>query len=492
MPQKPGVYIEEANPFTSEVTEAGMAIPIFIGYTQKAGRRGKSLMRLPIKVASLKQYTASFGHCFNPRFKIVHASPGDSTAFLLNQQQVSLQYCEHNTLYLYQAVQLFFLNGGTQCYILSIGIYGGQTSFPIIREDFTGSKKRAGIFQLLDKVKQPTLVVLPDVIANPALAYPLYEQLLEYCAITRKHFAILDVGEAAGKDPAKDLQKFREAIGITYLQYGAAYYPWLHSLLIEAGDVSFINLDPSISLPEILSNSSPALTDIIKQIGPGISKTKQKNIQLALLAASPDYARLMHAIQIKRNTVSPAGAVAGIYNFTDNTRGVWKAPANATLNGVMSPVLKLTDAQQQSMLADVTEGKYINAIRQFAGKGTLVWGARTLDGNSNDWRYVSVRRTIMMMELYIAQAMKNFIFEPNTGATWLEVKTIAENFLFTLWKQGALAGTKPQDAYHVAIGLGNTMTAKDVLEGRLRMQVMVALVRPAEFMALTFEQLQPA
>ena len=86
--------------------------------------------------------------------------------------------------------------------------------------------------------------------------------------------------------------------------------------------------------------------------------------------------------------------------------------------------------------------------------------------------------------------MKNFVFEPNTSATWIQCKAVADNFLFTLWKQGALAGTKPQDAYHVAIGLGSTITAADIAEGRLRMQVMVALVRPAEFIVVSFEQNQ--
>lgn len=492
MPQTPGVYIEEADPFPQPVTPVNVAIPIFIGYTQKAGRRGKSLVRHPIKVESLKQYIASFGHCFNPRFKIVNASPGDPAAFLMNHQQFSLQYCEHNTLFLYQAVQLFFLNGGTQCYILSVGIYGEQSSFAIKGEDFTGTKGKKNIFKLLDKVQEPALVVLPDVIANPTLAYPLYQQLLQHCATGKHHFAILDVGQPFPQNMMKDLQEFRQAIGSSSLQYGAAYYPWLHSVLIEASDVSYVNLDPSKSLQEILSTSAPAVVDIIKQIGPGLSRTKKKNIQLALLTASPDYSRLMQAIQLKRNIVPPSGAVAGVYNFTDNSLGVWKAPANASLQGVASPVVKLTDVQQQGLLADVTGGKYINAIRTFTGKGTLVWGARTLDGNSPDWRYVSVRRSIMMLELAISKAIRNFIFEPNTAATWLQCKAAAENFLFTLWKQGALAGTKPQDAYHVAIGLGSTMTANDVMEGRMLMQVMAALARPAEFIVISFEQQQHA
>jgi len=490
MPQTPGVYIKEINPFPSAVTQVDVAIPIFIGYTQKAGRRGKSLVRLPIKVTSLNQYISAFGQGFNTRFRIVKASPGDSNAFLLNKKQVTLQYCEHNTLYLYQAVQLFFLNGGAECYILSVGIYGEQTSFPIMLKDFTGSQKRTSIFNILDRELHPTLVVLPDVIADTTEAYPIYQSLLNYCATSKRHFAILDVGQASGQQIISDLQEFREAIGTTSLQHGAAYYPWLNCLLVDASEVNFTNLDSSVSLEEVLHNAAPGVQELLKQIGPGISRTKKKNIQLALLAASPEYARLMEAVQFKRNIMPPSGAVAGIYNFTDHTLGVWKAAANATLRGVTSVAINLTDSQQQSLLSDVTGGKYINAIRQFTGKGTLIWGARTLAGNSDDWRYITVRRSIIMLEQSLGEAMKQLLFEPNTLATWTQLKVASDNFLFTLWKQGALAGTKQQDAYHIKIGAGSTMTDNDVLEGRLRMQVMVALLKPAEFLVLTFEQMQ--
>ena len=89
-------------------------------------------------------------------------------------------------------------------------------------------------------------------------------------------------------------------------------------------------------------------------------------------------------------------------------------------------------------------GKSINAIRSFAGRGTLVWGARTLDGNSNEWRYIPVRRLFNMLEESIQKACLQFLFEANNANTWVRVRGMIENFLNTQWRNGALAGAKPE------------------------------------------------
>jgi uncharacterized protein len=135
---------------------------------------------------------------------------------------------------------------------------------------------------------------------------------------------------------------------------------------------------------------------------------------------------------------------------------------------------------------DVSSGKSINAIRVFAGKGTLVWGARTLAGNDNEWRYVSVRRLYIYIEESVKKATEFVVFEPNNANTWLRAKTMIENFLSTLWRDGALAGAKTDDAYYVKVGLGETMTSLDILEGRMNIEIGLAAVRPAEFIILKF------
>ena len=185
-------------------------------------------------------------------------------------------------------------------------------------------------------------------------------------------------------------------------------------------------------------------------------------------------------------TLPPSGAIAGIYASTDRERGVWKAPANVSISAVIGPVQKISDDAQKDLNVDVNSGKSINAIRSFAGKGTLVWGARTLAGNDNEWRYVSVRRLFIMIEESARKSTAFAVFEPNDLTTWLKVKGMIDSFLYGLWERGALAGAKPDQAYFVNVGLGKTMTPQDILEGRMNVEIGIAAVRPAEFIILRF------
>ena len=198
------------------------------------------------------------------------------------------------------------------------------------------------------------------------------------------------------------------------------------------------------------------------------------------------YNQIKTALTTQRVVLPPSAAVAGIYARVDRERGVWKAPANVSVSAVTGPVAKTTDEAQADLNVDATAGKSINVIRSFAGKGTLVWGARTLAGNDNEWRYVPVRRLFITIEESIQKSTAFAVFEPNTSATWLKVKGMIQSYLYGLWEKGALAGPTPESAYFVNVGLGRTMTAQDILEGRMIVEVGVAAVRPAEFIILRF------
>jgi len=204
-----------------------------------------------------------------------------------------------------------------------------------------------------------------------------------------------------------------------------------------------------------------------------------------LFASHPVFGAILSQVTRTMVLLPPSGAVAGIYAAVDRTRGVWKAPANVSLADVSGVAVKVND-QVQEDLNVTTTGKSVNAIRVFTGKGCLVWGARTLAGNDNEWRYVPVRRFFNMAEESIKKATEPFVFEPNDRGTWVRVRAMIENFLTVQWRQGALAGAVPAQAFFVKVGLGETMTAQDILEGRMIIEVGMAVVRPAEFIVLRF------
>jgi len=211
-----------------------------------------------------------------------------------------------------------------------------------------------------------------------------------------------------------------------------------------------------------------------------------EGLDKAVFDTNEKYQSVVNAIQKKIATLPPSGTIAGVYAQVDNDRGVWKAPANVSLASTVGPVIKIDNNQQESLNVDVVAGKSINAIRPFTGKGTLVWGARTLAGNDNEWRYVSVRRFFNMVEESIQLSTNWAVFEPNDVTTWVRVKAMIENYLTNLWKAGALAGSTPEAAYFVNIGLGSTMSAVDILEGKMNVEIGMAAVRPAEFIVLKF------
>jgi phage tail sheath protein FI len=297
--------------------------------------------------------------------------------------------------------------------------------------------------------------VLTDAVNLPGTGYyDLAKTALQKCAALGDRFTVLDVPDVAG---------FRNGIGINNLMYAAAYYPFLQTSLTYAYN------EEDIHIEAIATSSFPATT--LKSI---------KASDTAL------YNQIKSVLSQQRVNLPPSAAIAGVYASVDRSRGVWKAPANVSLSYVIGPLVKITNAEQDNLNVDPTAGISINAIRAFAGKGTLVWGARTLAGNDNEWRYVSVRRLFIMIEESVQKSTAFAVFEPNDATTWLKVKAMIESYLYGLWQQGALVGSTSEDAYFVNVGLGKSMTSQDVLEGRMIVEIGIAAVRPAEFIILRF------
>jgi hypothetical protein len=208
---------------------------------------------------------------------------------------------------------------------------------------------------------------------------------------------------------------------------------------------------------------------------------------LAYGAAYGPWLEVLSASESDSMMIPSSGAIAGIYSQIDSTRGVWKAPANVSISGIVGLSQYINNAEQARLTIDPSgAGKSINAIRRFNGKGFLVWGARTLAGDDNEWQYVPVRRLFIMIEESIRLATAFVVFEPNDANTWIKVNAMIENFLVNLWRQGALAGAKPDQAFFVNCGLGTSMTTQDILDGRLIINVGVAAIRPSEFIVIRF------
>lgn len=183
--------------------------------------------------------------------------------------------------------------------------------------------------------------------------------------------------------------------------------------------------------------------------------------------------------------VPPSAAAAGLFAKTDRERGVWKAPANVALAGGLTPSQRFSESVHGDYNVNA---KPLNLFRTFAGGSSLLWGARTLSSDPGHWRYVPVRRLFDTVERDISRAMEGMMFEPNSQPTWEKVRAAAYNYLYSLWQQGALLGTKPEQAFFINIGLGVTMTQDQIKKGELIVEIGLNAVKPVEFIILRFTQ----
>lgn len=580
----PGVYIVEKNAFPNSVVEAPTAIPAFIGITEKAMNGSDDLKNKPWKISSMTEFIKYFGGApelsftvdikkyfylskaqkdakkvlakksMEPESKVYKycICPLGETGIAKDEKDQDLTdtpigyafYLDGTNLYtLYYNMSLFFANGGSTCYIVSVGTYSGK--------DALDDAKVTTALENLEKEQEVTMIIIPEAVENTEACTKIQQKMLQHCGKMANRFTILDIQPKYPNNDQLDtrMKTFQESIGSEYMSYGAAYYPWLNTSVLGDRDIDgemFTWSDTFYSYRDKFSNVDPNLQAIIEKfmLPSSVEVVKGENVTIlgkeyiyaeiteeslkedlgegatvtvkTILAADPNpekkvitysppyvvdknsfhqalfngsvlYQYAMKGLKKYLNLLPPSAAMAGIYTRVDNTRGVWKAPANVSVSYVESTAENIDDKGQEGLNAPMN-GKAINVIRAFQGEGIKVWGARTLDGNSLDWRYINVRRTLLFLEESVKNAARAYVFEPNDAGTWINMKCMIENFLRGIWKRGGLAGATPEDAYEVHVGLGDTMTAEDILEGIMRITVLVAITHPAEFIEITFQQ----
>lgn len=330
--------------------------------------------------------------------------------------------------FLFYSLQLYFANGGAGCYIVSIGNYSDT---PEVSDFFskadaraTRSDKPRGIDTLVNEA-EPTLLVSPDTVLLAApTCFQVQRYMLAHCAQVQNRFAILDI-------------------------------------------------------PNGFQSRTGGNDDVIQ-----VFRQQMKDAEN--LSWGAVYYPWLKTGQTD-DPMPPSGAIAGVYCATDAQTGVFKAPANVALAGVAGLTVSIPNNDQEDLNSPI-DGKAVNAIRAFPGRGNLVWGARTLAGNDNEWRYVSVRRTMIYIEQSLKALLEPYGLSQNTPATWTAVRAMIENFLTGFWRDGGLQGPVSKDAFVVQVGLGTTMTQQDIAEGNMIIQVGMALLRPTEFIWLTLKQ----
>ena len=343
-----------------------------------------------------------------------------------NWPQFIREFTEENSpsTDLARAVYGFFLNGGSRCYVLNVG-QGNSIA--------GDARKRTGI-AALETVDEAKIIAAPgfdDVLS--------YEALISHCEKMGDRFAILDA--PARVDNLDALKKVGTA--------GA-----------------------TASGGEGEDKKKKAAT-------PDAFRPRQTNCAAfyfpRITAADP----LAPGVIVK---TPPSGHLAGVYARTDATRGVHKAPANEPIRGALDLSFKVTHEEQGELNA-----AGVNCIRFFPDAGIRIWGARTLAEEASEWRYISVRRLFNMVEQSIQDGTRWIVFENNDSRTWKAIERDIRAFLTLVWRDGALKGDTPEQAFFVKCD-DETNPPEVIDAGRLIVEIGIAPVKPAEFIIFRISQ----
>lgn len=328
-----------------------------------------------------------------------------------------------------QAVFGFFMNGGSRCYVLNVGKGGSIAGEP---------RKRTGLYAL-EAIDEVAIVAAPGYtgIAD-------YEALLSHCEGLGDRVAILDAP-------------------------------------LEVDNVDALKKVGTAAAPAGPAGEEAKKEDPKKADGKGLRPRNSDRGFGALYfpwIVAPD--PLDPSAGAK--SVPPSGHIAGIYARTDATRGVHKAPANEPVRGAVGLTYRVTRAEQGEL-----NSAGVNCIRFFPDAGIRVWGARTLAEEASEWRYINVRRLFNVVEESIARGTRWTVFEPNDFSLWQSVTRDVGAFLTLLWRDGALVGSTPAEAFFVKCD-AETNPPEVVDAGRLVIEVGIAPVKPAEFIIFRIGQ----
>jgi phage tail sheath protein FI len=328
------------------------------------------------------------------------------------------------------AVAGFYQNGGSRCYVVNIG--AGEAIAGVDKPKRTGLK-------LLEELDDVSIVSAPGY-ADPAS----YEALLSHAESKGDCVAILDPPiEVTDTDQLKTV--------------ATAASP--KSAKKDTGD------------------SSTATSGAPAGLRPRISTNGFGSFYFPSLVVADPLSR-----KGELTTVSPSGFVAGIWARTDAERGVHKPPANASVRGALNLTYRVTNQEQ----ADLNSAG-VNVIRFFPRAGTVVWGARTLAEEASEWRYLNVRRLIIMIKESILRSSRWVVFEPNDISLWKSIRFELESFLKLVWRDGALMGATPEEAFFVKCD-SETNPPEVVDAGQVITLIGVAPVKPAEFVIFRIGQ----
>lgn len=501
----PGVYVEEIPSTSKPIEGVGTSIAAFVGLAPGGPAN------TPMRISNWTQFAKIFGDANEP----------DNGPFM-------------EGAYLAHSVYGFFQNGGAMCWVVRVGAGDGAGARPVAAlpaaADTSIETFRASALEGVDGTVKVELTEEPNVGGDGKDSDPTYKMVVsagsetetfEGLTYKKGRTSIQTKVNASSKlikieDTGASLPDARPAPGSYTLSSPARSPEKVKSTDFEGdvarrqgmGGLAAVDEITMVCMPDLMNLSSNGDDTQLRDLqGKMIAHCEMAGDRMAILDA-PNSLLPQEILEWRMNTagydskfatlyypwlevmdpltnqpmmVPPSGHVAGVWCRTDSTRGVHKAPANEVILGVNGLGFQVTQAEQGGL-----NKVGINCIRSFPGRGIRIWGARTLSSDP-EWRYINVRRLFNYVAESIMEGTQWSVFEPNDENLWMQLRIAATNFLTRTWREGALFGATPDQAFFVKCD--SETNPPDVIEaGQVICEIGIAPVKPAEFVIFRLSQ----
>ena len=493
----PGVYVEEVEAGSRPIEGVGTAVAAFVGLAQRGPTNEPTL------VTNWAQYVNTFG-----------------------------DFMEGS--YLAHAVYGYFLNGGGSCYIVRIG---GDSPMPQAKAELSAAKDGSSpAYRVIALEPGPagnaikvdvTEATGPEgdtfnvTVTAPGRDTEVFEgvttkrgknNVVTAIKERSKLIQLEEVGTASALErvPAKGSIALAGADGAKPVRLSPDDYVGDSADRTGFGGLEAVDIVTMLAVPDLMAVYQQGVIDLegvqavqqamiahcelmgdrvaILDAPPGLNAQQVREWRVDKAGYDSKYATLywpwikvFDPVSSQGKLVPPGGHIAGIWARNDDTRGVHKAPANEVIRGALSLELQITKGEH-----DTLNPSGVNCIRAFPGRGIRVWGARTLSSDPS-WRYLNVRRLFNYVEESILEGTQWVVFEPNDLNLWQRVKRTLNAFLVRVWRDGALFGATPGEAFYVKCDAENN-PPEVVDAGQLVVEIGIAPVKPAEFVVFRISQ----
>lgn len=459
---------DSPNQTTGFLSAFSPTIPIFVGFTQKTGDTRLDFRNTCIQVQDMKMFVQLFGGL---------PETGKVKVYLNPEGEI---ICARPAFALYDAVRLYFENGGKFCKVVTVGTFGDASEGLV--ERYRHGLEVAGFTDM------NTLIALPDAaLHTSAETREVMNLAMAHARDTGNRLLLLDLPVSPGASAKNAVEAFRDHISEELTSNTAVYGPWVRipgQNSYNFNELAFVQVVDGEEIPA-LSGAGHGEAGPQQLSEAEISEGGLFAESLRMQEKFPEFRQALDWMSENGLEFPPVSLITGAFVHHDRTKGVWRAPAGMVLEGAMGLSEHLSDDAVRTFIESDAP---VNPIQHFGGKGILVRTGLGLAGKKEESRHLYQKRMQISLRDELGYVLSRLVGAPNILSTWQQGANMVAELLHNLTTSGAFASPKDEESWMIQIGPGTTMTEEDIQAGRMVVHVQFAPVKPLEFILIEIEQ----